>query len=250
MNTAILLFRQNIAAIRNLGAIYSWLKSNAPNLQTADILRAQIANVSSALDKFIHDVVRIGSIEIIIGERKQPENSAVLEKFAATQYKLFAVKAQEFLNQIIASPSEATDIEQDWQAFKSEQASQMEQAFYERMQADSYLKPSNLAETLKQIGVKDLWARVERKLENKGIVLANLPFLNLVADQSKLKDAGKKVEASLNAIYKSRNLIVHEFDLNYATSRRNPIYQVDVNPIIDFIENTCEAIFEIVEEDR
>ena len=64
-------FEQNIVRVKNLGAIYQSI-----NLQTtaiidlSDILRSQYVMLVSALDHFIHEMVRIGMIEIYNNQRR------------------------------------------------------------------------------------------------------------------------------------------------------------------------------------
>ena len=77
MQAAIDQFRVNIARVRNLRVIY-----NALNVQTtavidlSDILRSELVMAVSALDLYIHEIVRLGMLEVYRGTR--PETSAFL----------------------------------------------------------------------------------------------------------------------------------------------------------------------------
>jgi len=64
MKAAIEQFRENIHRIRNLEAAYAYLTSNS-ELDLSDILRAEVVLIVSALDTFIHDIVRLGMLEIL-----------------------------------------------------------------------------------------------------------------------------------------------------------------------------------------
>jgi len=70
MKVAIEQFRKNIQRVKNLELSYAYLATNT-ELDMSDILRAEIILLVSALDTFIHDVVRLGMLEILKGERKQ-----------------------------------------------------------------------------------------------------------------------------------------------------------------------------------
>jgi len=64
-------FQNNIIRVKNLGAIYKAINSQITNiLDLSDILRAQYVMLISSLDHFIHEVVRIGMLEIYNQKRK------------------------------------------------------------------------------------------------------------------------------------------------------------------------------------
>lgn len=64
-------FQNNIAQIRQIGSVYSYLKDNMrlPIADIEDILRSQIVNVVSALDRYLHEKVRKGICDIFLGNR-------------------------------------------------------------------------------------------------------------------------------------------------------------------------------------
>ncbi len=71
-------FEQNIIRVKSLGAIYQSINSQTIQiLDLSDILRAQYVMLVSALDHFIHEVVRIGMIEIYNNKRKATKNFKV-----------------------------------------------------------------------------------------------------------------------------------------------------------------------------
>jgi len=64
-------FEQNIIRVKNLGAIYESINTQTtPILDLSDILRAQYVMLVSALDHFIHELVRLGMIDVYNGNRK------------------------------------------------------------------------------------------------------------------------------------------------------------------------------------
>lgn len=64
-------FQNNVAQIRQIGGVYSYLKDNIrlPITDIDDILRSQIVNVVSALDRYLHEKVRKGICDIFLGNR-------------------------------------------------------------------------------------------------------------------------------------------------------------------------------------
>lgn len=75
MQTAIDQFRANTAYIRNLRAIHDALKTRTTRLlDLSDLLRAQLVMLVSALDCFVHEVVRQGMLESHVGKRSQTDS--------------------------------------------------------------------------------------------------------------------------------------------------------------------------------
>lgn len=64
-------FEQNIIRVKSLGAIYQSINLQTTGiLDLSDILRAQYVMLVSALDHFIHEIIRIGMIETYNNKRK------------------------------------------------------------------------------------------------------------------------------------------------------------------------------------
>ena len=73
MQSAIDLFGISIARVRDLIAVHNSLKAQTSNvLDLSDMLRAALVLAVSALDYYIHEVVRIGMLEIHRGQRLEP----------------------------------------------------------------------------------------------------------------------------------------------------------------------------------
>ena len=74
MKTAIDQFRTNISRVRNLGAIFGALDSQTTlALDLSDVLRAELVLAVSALDHFIHELVRLGMLEAYRGKRPRTQ---------------------------------------------------------------------------------------------------------------------------------------------------------------------------------
>lgn len=70
MYKAFELFEKNINEVRDLTSLYEYLLTSITSpFSFEDLLRAQIVYSVSAFDKLIHDIIRIGMIEIFTGKR-------------------------------------------------------------------------------------------------------------------------------------------------------------------------------------
>ena len=64
--------RENIERVRSLGRLYDVLSQQATSLpDLTDLLRSQIVLVVRALDHFIHEITRVGMLEVYSGKRPQ-----------------------------------------------------------------------------------------------------------------------------------------------------------------------------------
>lgn len=76
MQSAIDQFNISITRVREIIAIHHFLDSQSTKvLDISDILRAALVLAVSALDYYVHEVVRIGMIEIHLGVRPEPNPS-------------------------------------------------------------------------------------------------------------------------------------------------------------------------------
>ncbi len=72
MHDAILHLRENIARVRSLGGLYQAMhRLMTPAVDCTDILRAQIVLAVSALDYYVHEITRLGMLEVYSGIRPQ-----------------------------------------------------------------------------------------------------------------------------------------------------------------------------------
>jgi hypothetical protein len=80
-------FDSAMQRIRQLDALYVHLSNNLhfPTDTISDLLRAEIVYVISAFDKYIHDIVRQGMVEIFTGVRQQ-----------TSAYKSFQISIEQF----------------------------------------------------------------------------------------------------------------------------------------------------------
>lgn len=71
MRNAYLRFEQLVKDTSQVDVIYQYMKTIPSPIDTSDLLRWQWVQVVSALDKFIHDLVKIGMIEEFNGIREK-----------------------------------------------------------------------------------------------------------------------------------------------------------------------------------
>lgn len=86
MYSSLAAYRNNIASVRELATLHDYLYTNLKSPMTFDdLLRFQIVYSVSALDKLIHDIIRIGMVQIFIGTR--PATSKYLaERISMSAY--------------------------------------------------------------------------------------------------------------------------------------------------------------------
>lgn len=202
-------FRENITRVQDLGGLQAALdNASTAAMDLTDLLRAQIVMIVSALDLYIHEITRIGMLEVYNGERLQTD------AFLRFQVTLGStMEGIELVRQSISNTSE-DDVSRDkW----------LDSAIRERHSHKAFQKPDDIADAIRLFSSCKLWEDVAKEL-------------NLNAQD---------VKNRLLTIVKRRNQIVHEADLipDYpGTITRWPISLADVASTLDFIQDICEAI--------
>ncbi len=190
-------FRDNITRVRDLGGLHAALiNTTTVAVDLTDLLRTQIVMVVSALDLFIHEITRVGMLEVYKGIR--PQTDAFLR---------FQVSLDSVLQGILNTSRD------EW----------LDTEIRERHSHQSFQEPDKIADAVRRFSSCELWPSVAVRL--------NLDV--------------RDVKSRLSAIVKRRNQIVHEADLvpTYpGTTTRWPISPADVSDTLDFIQNVCEAI--------
>ena len=70
MQAAIDQFRRNIQRVRDLGSIYQAINAQTTSaLDLSDLLRSELMMAVSALDQYVHELARIGMLDIYLGNR-------------------------------------------------------------------------------------------------------------------------------------------------------------------------------------
>ena len=198
-------FRENITRVKTLGGLHqAFGELTTPAVDLTDLLRAQIVMIVSALDHYIHEITRVGMLEVYDGTR--PQTTAFL------RFQVTMDAAMKGISK--SSENEWLDIEirqkHGYQAFQH---------------------PDKIAKAVQLFSSCELWRVVALELN--------------LTDQD--------VKNRLRAIINRRNQIVHEADLDPSypeTGNRWPISPVDVTSTLNFIQNVCEAIHAVVNQDK
>ncbi len=208
MQQALNQFKKNIKDVRDLDTRYVQLTQAIIADDFSDLLRAEIVYAISALDKFIHELIRIGMIEIYKGSRTSTS------QYDSFQVSLRTVSTiQDAINQnatgVVGPPPE----------------SYFEQEIITKHSHLAFQDPDKINVALNLVSDKP------HKWQN-------------VANDMGISDADLKTE--LKNIVGRRNAIVHEADLDIQTGNKNTILHSDALTMIDFIEKLGEGIYNYI----
>lgn len=207
-------FLHNIASVRELDSLYDFLK-NSQKLSNdlSDLLRAEIVYSVSALDKFVHEIVRIGMIEAFNGQRIRTNKFNGFTLSAKTLEKIKETAIERILNP--TRPPLPDELPEYW----------FEREIVLKHKSVSYQTPTNIGD-----GLSHIW-----KEEHKWQKISLLMNIN-----------EKDVKTQLETIVARRNQIVHEADLDIQNGLKNTISDTDVKDSVDFIEKLGNSIFDCI----
>lgn len=158
MHNALALFNKNITNARHSGGLYDYLTASVTvPASFEDLLRSQVVYAVSAFDKLIHDLVRIGMIEIFTGIRPP-----------TPKYLAEPISIQIHSDLISASVPPKEHI--------------FEQAIFRKLKIVSYQDPIKVADGLSYIwdeGQK--WQKIAEKMSQPDNVIRTT--LKLIADR-------------------------------------------------------------------
>ncbi len=96
MEAAISQFRENISRVRNLGSLVENLNAQTTTvLDLSDILRAELVLAVSALDHYVHEIVKFGMLATYKGDRERTQAFLRFEIFLANVLRGIADPANE-----------------------------------------------------------------------------------------------------------------------------------------------------------
>lgn len=217
MNKAYSTFQECITGIHQLMRIYDKLYQDYPILRTDidDILRMGLVNTISAMDRFIHEIVRIGIIEIY--QDKRPQTS----KWKSTRLSYENVIKLINTEKRIDIPDFDKEIEV---------INILNREFKPILNTLSFQQPEKIKDALSYI-----WNN-EHKMQTIAGSMTNLVGDNLNQKQSHL-------EQKLRLIVHRRNSIVHEADWDPGRDCKQTISITEVNDAISFVEDFVSAIY-------
>lgn len=201
-------FERTIAQIRQTNDVYNYLK-NVVKLNNAgidNILRSQIVNVISALDRYLHEKVRKGICDMFLGNR------AITDKF-----KSFSVSSDTVLR--IWGDSSLTIIDREIL---------INEVVIQSLKTLSFQKAIKIKDALSY-----LWDE-----PHKMVIIAKEMEVPGITDNDKQRYLTQK----LDLLVERRNQIAHESDIYFGGKR--DICQDDVIDAIAFIEKFVSCLNE------
>lgn len=187
MQSALDQFYISIQRVRDLIALYHSLTAQTTSaVDVSDILRSALVLAVSALDYYIHEVVRIGMLEIHRGQRPEPNISSNTTKSAFSRFDVSLGNAREERKIILELAnwlesevqqirgddfiqqshllSDLTPIISDRIESKLNQASWLEDEIRERLSFKSFQQPDKISDAIRCICDKKLWDEVSQQI--------------------------------------------------------------------------------------
>jgi hypothetical protein len=157
MQSAFEQFQENMSRVEALMGIYKSINTQTTGIvDSSDILRAALVFSVSALDKFIHDVTRIGMLETFQGKRKATD--AFLRFQLSMRLLTFSQTASE-----------------------GEKLSFLDEEIRERHSWQSFQRPDKIADALRLVTDIKLWEEVTKVMQTD--VKALKTQLTLIIDR-------------------------------------------------------------------
>ncbi len=215
MQTAYNQFLANIGEVKKLEDLFHFLKytQGLPN-DLSDLLRAEIIYSISALDKLVHELVRIGMVQAFKGNRSKTPSFDNFTISAQTLDKIMETSLERSQNPtrpILAS----SELPEYW----------FEQEIMHKHKFLAFQDTKKMSE-----GLSLIWNE-----NHKWQKIATL-----------MGKSESEVKTPLEMMVTRRNQIAHEADIHLLTQVRNTIMENDVNEFVIFVESLGKAIFDCV----
>ena len=157
MREAIERFRNNLVRVRSLDSIVAALGSpTTAALDLTDILRAELVLLVSALDHYIHEVVRLGMVESYRGTRSWTD-----------RFRRFEVSLGSALDGL----AQSADSDQTW----------LDEEIRVRHGFRSFQTPDRVADAIRLISDVPLWDTVSQRMNTSAKQLKDR--LSLIVDR-------------------------------------------------------------------
>lgn len=208
-------FDEAIRLVREQSSIYNYLVNNLhlTSEYTSEILRSQLVCAVSAMDRFFHEVARLG----------------FLESYKGIRIKTAKFNSWQFSNEIMIQIVQYSDSNYVPTSGQDTPEFLIEQDVINKLSIIAYQHPDKIKDALNLI-----WNEVH-KMQTIATAMGLVP----VGGQQML-------EQKLKLICERRNQIVHEADIEPTTRTRRSINQADVNDNVDFIEKFCNATYGLI----
>lgn len=213
MRNALRTFDDNISDARALFSYYEYLGNEVkvPQDKIADFLRFQLVYAVSALDRFLHEIIRIGCIETLSGLRLVTSKFSTLSINLANEMKLFT----------------RVDILSDVSFLRSEFVKIASSEISRLFAYMSFQDPEKVKD-----GLSYIWNE-KQKFEKLATIMS--------MDRC-------YVEQTLKVIVNRRNQIAHEADVDPLLLQKRIITVSETNAVLSFISSFAHAVYTAVTE--
>lgn len=210
MQSAFEQFQENILRVKDLIGIYNAINSQTTAVvDSSDILRAVIVFSVSALDKFVHDVTRIGMLEIFQGNR--PKTDA---------YSRFQLSMETFTSLQAMDEKDRLNI--------------LDEEIWERHSWQSFQRPDKIAEALRLVTTVKLWDELAKRMQMDAKKLKSR--LELIVERR------DKIAHEADTIPPSQRLPERRWTINYQmTEDAIEFMEKIVKAIYDLLTETNQA---------
>ncbi len=224
MNTTITTFNACINDLKSMRAFYTYLKDyyHIPENELADLLRSELVNLVSAMDRFIHEIVRIGIVNSYLGYSQQTAKCKAIPFKLSTMNKIIDCKL------LTTPPTCNEDIAEYW----------VNKEIVDILKTFSFQKIEKIKDALSYI-----WDN-QYKLHEiiKKMKYKQFPGPDINANQ-------KFLEQKIDLIVTRRNQIVHEADYDITINSKQTINTVWLDDTACFIINFIYSIYENITGD-
>jgi hypothetical protein len=225
MQAALNQFIENIKTTQNLGKIYEYLKNDQKiPMDLSDLLRSQYVYAVSALDKFVHEIIRIGMLESFDGKRAK---TMAYENFTISAKTMAIIQEKSIKKPAIID--ESNDSLPFLYQPEGLPSYYFEQEILLKHKTNAYQDPKKIADGLSLIWSEPYkWQKIAASITNE--------------QREVIKE--DRVKQTLENIVQRRNQIVHEADINPLNNEKNDIELKDAGYSVAFIQKIGIAIFE------
>jgi len=217
MNAVYNKFIENIESIRVLGNIYDQNILQYPILEEvlSDILRFQFLYSVSALDRFIHEIVKKEMVKNIVN------NNQLTDKAEDFKFSLKTVNKILTISKNNSMPITQEDTIEYW----------IEKEILDKHKLLAFQSPDKISDALSNIwDENDKWKKIVSKM--------TIQF-NGNNDTQKANDLKQRIKV----ITERRNQIVHEADIDVVSQVKRTIDKSSVAETINIVEDLGKSIY-------
>ena len=210
MKSAKLIFDKSIRELNDIQTIYDHLQSEYRLAdEISDLLRLQLVNLLSAMDRFLHEIIRIGLGESFSGTR------TITEKAKSFQVSLGTVVSMN----LIASFPAPQNTQLYW----------VNNEIIVRLKHLSFQQSKNVSD-----GLSLVWSE-----PHKFQYLAKAMGCPGTTDNQK----AEYLRQTLDLLVERRNQIVHEADYDVSIQCKRPITKNIVSDAIQFVSSFVQVVY-------